>query len=80
MRTVPVAVAFAVLAVAVACVGIAQLMPAPGGADDSRAPAETPAASWNDVRPTDKPRSEAAGADRKTYAVPAQPAHKTRPV
>jgi hypothetical protein len=80
MRTVPVAVAFAVLALAVACVGIAQLMPASGGADDSLVPAETPAASWNEVRPTDKPRSETAGADRKRHAVPAQPAHKTRPV
>jgi hypothetical protein len=80
MRTVPVAVAFAVLALAVACVGIAQLMPRSGGAHDSMVPAETPAASWNEVRRTDKPRSDAASADRKTPAVPAQPVHQTRPV
>jgi len=50
MRTVPVAVAFAVLALAVACVGIAQLMRALHGAENST-PYESPATFWNDVRP-----------------------------
>jgi hypothetical protein len=81
MRTVPVAVAFAVLALAVACVGIAQLRRALHGAQDSAAPSESPATLWNDVRPATRPGSDAAGAEGKTYPVPVQSAHnKPRPV
>lgn len=81
MRTVPVAVAFAVLALAVACVGIAQLMRALHGAQDSTTPSETPVTFRNDVRPATRPGSNAAGAERKTQAVPVQSAHnKPRPV
>jgi len=80
MRTVPVAVAFAVLALAVACVGIAQLMRALHGAENST-PSESPATLWNDVRPATRPGSDAAGAEGKTYPVPVQSAHnKPRPV
>ena len=80
MRTVPVAVAFAVLALAVACVGIAQLMRALHGAQDSR-PSATPATFWNDVRPASRPGSDAASAERQTHAAPVQSAHnKPRPV
>jgi DMSO/TMAO reductase YedYZ molybdopterin-dependent catalytic subunit len=79
MRTVPVAVAFAVLALAVACVGIAQLMRALHGAENST-PYESPATFWNDVRPATRPGSDAAGAEGKT-PVPVQSAHnKPRPV
>ena len=81
MRTVPVAVAFAVLALAVAGVGIAQLMRALHGAGEPTTPSETPAAFWNDVRPATRPGSDAASAERKTHAVPVQSAHnKPRPV
>jgi hypothetical protein len=80
MRTVPVAVAFAVLALAVACVGIAQLMRALHGVENST-PSESPATLWNDVRPATRPGSDAAGAEGKTYPVPVQSAHnKPRPV
>ena len=79
MRTVPVAVAFAVLALAVACVGIAQLKRALHGAEHST-PYESPAIFWNDVRPATRPGSDAAGAEGKT-PVPVQSAHnKPRPV
>jgi len=79
MRTVPVAVAFAVLALAVACVGIAQLMRALHGAENST-PYESPATFWNDVRPATGPGSDAAGAEGKT-PVPVRSAHnKPRPV
>ena len=80
MRTVPVAVAFAVLALAVACVGIAQLMRALHGAQDSR-PSATQATFWNDVRTATRPDIHLTSAERKTQAVPVQSAHnKPRPV
>lgn len=81
MRTVPVAVAFTVLALAVAGLGIAQLIPAARGEVQATTPRETPTATWSDGPSASRPRSEAArvAADSKTHTEPLKPGHKTRP-